>query len=326
MHLLLHGNAAVALAAAIVWGGGDFSGGIAVKAAGGSLRSAFRVILISHTVSLSILLLLALTHGGPLPSHTTVAWGLTGGLLAALSLAAFYVSLSGGAMGAAAALSGLLAAAIPAAVSFATEGLPGTLPLLGFLLAAIAIWLIAATPAASPEALPGNNAATPLPPSGPLPASGEPALSGPPPADRRTMLLATLGGIGFGLYFVAMKMAGRGGLLWPMTTVRIGSATTCALLVLATLRTRITPDQPTAPYLPRKAVLWALGPALLDTGGNLLFMASTRMGRLDVASVLASLYPASTILLAAWMLHERPTPRQGLGMLTAAAAVLMITL
>ena len=55
-------------------------------------------------------------------------------------------------------------------------------------------------------------------------------------------------------------------------------------------------------------------------------MASTRLGRLDVASVLASLYPASTILLAAWMLGERPTRRQGLGMVTAAAAVLLITL
>jgi len=63
-----------------------------------------------------------------------------------------------------------------------------------------------------------------------------------------------------------------------------------------------------------------------DTTGNLLFMAATRAGRLDVASVLASLYPASTILLAAWTLHERPTRRQGIGMGVAAAAVAMITL
>jgi drug/metabolite transporter (DMT)-like permease len=79
-------------------------------------------------------------------------------------------------------------------------------------------------------------------------------------------------------------------------------------------------------WLPRKAVLWALATALGDTIGNILFMAATRAGRLDVASVLASLYPASTILLAAWTLHERPTRRQGLGMLVAAAAVVMITL
>jgi len=66
--------------------------------------------------------------------------------------------------------------------------------------------------------------------------------------------------------------------------------------------------------------------ALLDTSGNLLFLAATRAGRLDVAAVLASLYPASTILMAAWVLRERPTLRQGLGMAAAAVAVVMITL
>ena len=72
--------------------------------------------------------------------------------------------------------------------------------------------------------------------------------------------------------------------------------------------------------------MWAVGVAVLDTGGNLLFIAATRMGRLDVASVLASLYPAGTILLAAWRLKEKPTRRQGLGMVVALAAVVMITL
>jgi len=58
----------------------------------------------------------------------------------------------------------------------------------------------------------------------------------------------------------------------------------------------------------------------------MLFVAATRLGRLDVAAVLASLYPAGTILLAAWQLHERPTRRQFAGMLAALAAVAMITL
>ncbi len=298
MELLLRGNAALALASAILWGGGDFSGGAAVKAASGTMRSAFRVVLLSHAVSLVTLFALSFAWGGARPSNPDLAWGIVAGILAALSLTTFYVALSGGAMGAAAALSGLLAAVIPASVSLLTEGLPGTLRLAGFALALLAIWLVAAAPS-------------------PHPAN---------PADRRSMALAIAAGIGFGLYFVAMKMAGRGGLLWPMTSVRIGSVATCAILVLVTLRLR-QPVESSAPsaYLPRRAVLWAIGPALLDTGGNLLFMAATRIGRLDVASVLASLYPASTILLAAWIFHERPTRRQGLGMLTAAVAVVMIT-
>ena len=314
MEHLFKGNALLALASAIIWGGGDFSGGVAVKAADGTMRSAFRVVLLSHTVSLSILLSASLLWGGPRPSGTALAWALAAGLFAALSLTTFYVALSAGAMGAAAALSGLLAAALPAAVSSATEGLPGALRLGGFAVAGLAIWLVAAAPAASAME----------------PAQHLPHGVGKPPqpqrADRRTMSFAIAAGIGFGLYFIAMKMAGRGGLLWPMTSVRIGSVATCAVLVLATSRGRQPSSASSHAYLPRRAILWAMGPALLDTGGNLLFMAATRMGRLDVASVLASLYPASTILLAAWMFHERPTRRQGIGMLTAAAAVVMISL
>ncbi len=307
MEYLLKGNAALALASAIIWGGGDFSGGVAVKAAGGSMRAAFRVVLLSHTVSLLILLAVSLLWGGARPSGVSVSWGLVAGLLAALSLTTFYVALSGGAMGAAAALSGLLAAAIPAAVSSVNEGLPGTLRLAGFAVAGVAIWLVAAgaTPSPTDEAEPLRQHET---------------------ADRRAMTFAIAAGVGFGLYFIAMKMAGREGLLWPMTSVRVGSFATCAVLVLATLRRSEASATQTSAYLPRRAVLWAMGPAFLDTGGNLLFMAATRMGRLDVASVLASLYPASTILLAAWMFHERPTRRQGLGMLVAAAAVVMISL
>jgi drug/metabolite transporter (DMT)-like permease len=87
---------------------------------------------------------------------------------------------------------------------------------------------------------------------------------------------------------------------------------------------RQTADAPVR--LGRRAVGWALATALLDTSGNLLFLAATRAGRLDVAAVLASLYPAGTILLAALALGERPTRRQMLGMATAVMAVALIAI
>ena len=233
---MVHGNALLALAAAVLWGGGDFSGGMAVKSAGGTMGAALRVILLSHVVSLGILLILAWVRGDAFPHGAALAWGLSAGAMAGIALACFYVALSRGAMGASAALSGLLAAAIPAAVSAGGEGSPGLVRLVGFLVAGAAIWLIAAGP--NPEAK----------------AGGE--------------------------------------------------------------KFRLT----------RVMMAWTMGAVLLDTAGNLLFIAATRAGRLDVAAVLASLYPASTILLAAWTLHERPTRRQGLGMAVAAAAVVMITL
>ena len=295
MGVLLHGNALLALAAAALWGGGDFSGGMGVKRAGGSMSAALRVILLSHSVSLVILLTLAWWRGDAFPHGAALAWGVGAGLTAGVALACFYVALSRGAMGASAALSGLLAAAIPAAVSAGAEGSPGMLRLVGFVVAGVAIWLIAAGP--NPEAK---------------------------TADRGTVWLAAVGGVGFGVYFVALKFAGSAGVVWPLATCRMGSLTACSLLVAAmalldsadAVKVRIT----------RTVAWWAMGAVVLDTSGNLLFISATRAGRLDVAAVLASLYPASTILLAAWMLRERPTLRQGVGMAVAAAAVVMITI
>ena len=294
METLWHGNALLALAAAALWGGGDFSGGMGVKRAGGTMGAALRVILLSHAVSLGILLVIVWWRGDAFPHGAPLAWGLAAGVTAGVALACFYVALSRGAMGASAALSGLLAAAIPAGVSAGAEGSPGMLRLVGFLVAGLAIWLIAAGP--NPEAK---------------------------PADRGTVWLAVAGGVGFGFYFVALKFAGSAGVIWPLATCRMGSLTVCSLLVAGmALRARADGDKV---RLTRAAMWWAMGAVLLDTTGNLLFIAATRAGRLDVAAVLASLYPASTILLAAWTLHERPTRRQGLGMAVAAAAVVMIT-
>jgi drug/metabolite transporter (DMT)-like permease len=300
MDTLLHGNALLALAAAVSWGGGDFAGGMGVKRAGGGMPAALRVILLSHAMSFGVLSLVAWLRGDAFPHGAALAWGLAAGVTAGISLACFYIALSRGAMGASAALSGLLAAAIPAAVSVAWEGSPGVLRIAGFLVAGAAIWLIAAGPNPEAKADRGSN-------------------------DRETFWLAFVGGVGFGIYFTALKFAAaKTGVLWPLVTCRMGSLTVCALM-LAGMALLGNGGKAKA-VVNRKVVLWVMATAAMDTGGNLLYIAATRAGRLDVAAVLASLYPASTILLAAWTLHEKPTRRQGVGMAVAAAAVVMITI
>lgn len=287
-------NALVALAAAATWGGGDFSGGMAVKAAGNTLRSALRAILIAHAFSLLALAGVVLLRHKGFPSGAPLAWGLGAGVAAGLSLAAFYLALARGAMGASAALSGLLAAGIPVVVSWFLQGTPTWLQGVGFVIAAAAIWLIAA----------GDEGAS---------TSGGP--------QRGTMALALFGGIGFGIYFVALERANTLGVFQPMMLARVGSVMTCLVLLLLTHRRSEGED----PRLSSSAKFWIGGIALLDTAGNLLFITATRLGRLDAAAVLASLYPASTILLAAWHLHERPRRTQLVGMLLALGAVVLIT-
>ena len=303
---VLSANILLALAAAASWGGGDFSGGMGVKAAGGSTAGALRVVLVAHASSLAVLVAILAIGGAPLPHGAPLAWGLVAGVTAGISLTAFYIALARGAMGGSAALSGLLAAAIPAAFSSFLEGVPAPLRIAGFVLALAAIWLIAAGP--SPEAAHAVDG------------------SEPSESSRMTLVLALIGGVGFGIYFVALRLANPLGVLEPMAVARSASLVTCALLLaVVSLRSRASAAEKPVATLTRMAVVWALGVALLDTGGNLLFIAATRSGRLDIAAVLAALYPAGTILLAAWHLHERPTRRQLTGMAIAAAAVVMIT-
>ncbi len=96
MEMLLHGNALLALAAAVLWGGGDFSGGMSVKSAGGTMGAALRVILLSHAVSLGILMAVAWWRGDAFPHGAALVWGLVAGATAGVALACFYVALSRG--------------------------------------------------------------------------------------------------------------------------------------------------------------------------------------------------------------------------------------
>ena len=287
-------NVALALLAAITWGGGDFSGGMAVRRGGGSFGAAVRVVLLSHTLSFAALLILLVFRHDALPTGAPLLWGLAAGFFGGASVLAFYICLARGAMGASAAISGLLAAAIPSVVSTLLEGAPGVMRIAGFLLAAAAIWLVAST-----------SDQTAAPPG--------------------TLALSILSGIGFGFYFVSLRMAGSAGVFWPLALSRSVSVSLC-LACLFWLWLKRSDTLPASPLRLRTIAAWVIGTAVLDTAGNLFFIAATRAGRLDVASVLASLYPASTILLAAWLLRERPSGRQALGMTLAVVAVTLITL
>jgi hypothetical protein len=133
--MILHGNAPLALAASASWGGGDYTGGRGVQAAGGTTAGALKLVIVAYALSLAVLLGVLWLRPEPWPHGMLLAWGVIGGSAQAISLTAFYVALSRGAMGASAAVSGLIAATIPAVFSSVIEGSPGLLRLAGFVLA-----------------------------------------------------------------------------------------------------------------------------------------------------------------------------------------------
>jgi len=128
--------------------------------------------------------------------------------------------------------------------------------------------------------------------------------------------LAVLAGIAFGLFLIAGKHAGHDGVFWPLVAAR--AVSTVLMLVLVAVLPRNTE--------PLRPVLWQVVlSGLLDSAGNALFIAATRYGRLDVAAVLSSLYPASTVILARFLLKERIGRLQAVGIALALTSVALIS-
>jgi drug/metabolite transporter (DMT)-like permease len=128
---------------------------------------------------------------------------------------------------------------------------------------------------------------------------------------------AILALVGFGFYFIPLHASATHDWLWPSFIFRATSVT----LVWSMLLFKRQRPTGTRPHL---AVLAAIG--LLDTGGNTLFAAaSSSHGLLSVVSVLASLYPAVTVLLARFLLGERVERTQDIGVLVTLAGVVLIS-
>jgi drug/metabolite transporter (DMT)-like permease len=128
--------------------------------------------------------------------------------------------------------------------------------------------------------------------------------------------LGVLAALGFGSFFVSLDAASEEGALWPTVVLR-ASATLVILVLALVLRPRI-PRAPAA-LLP----LFAIG--AIDMIANGLFAAASSRGLVSIVSVLASLYPAVVVALAAVVLHERMHRVQALGAAAALAGAALIS-
>ena len=274
------------LLSATSWGGSDFVGGIGARRA-----PALLVVAAGHIVSLLLLLVLCRVLHAAIPASGPLLYAALGGFEGSLALAIFYRALAMGAMGLTAALTGLLTALVPVLFSLVHEGLPTPLTCVGLALGLVAIWLITHTPAAKAAAL--NRTSTP----------------------RLPLLLGAIAGLGFGTQLILFKMASPGGILWTMTAAR--AAGVIALVIVVAVM------PPKAPW--RGFWLTGIVAGVLDTAGNLFYIQATRVGRLDIAAIVCSMYPAGTILLAAIVLREWPTRRQFAGIALALAAVALLS-
>jgi drug/metabolite transporter (DMT)-like permease len=228
----------------------------------------------------------AIRGTGP-PDADFAIFGALAAVAGVTGLAAFYRGLAVGNMGVVAPISAS-AAVVPVVVGVATGDRPSALQAAGLALAMVGVAV------ASREEVGGGR------------------------LGRRTARgagLAIVSALGFGFFFLGMDRAADADVAWAMLANRV---TGVCLLVAAVALTR-------PPFRIRRHDL----PALLATGGfdiaaNAMFAVAATKGLVSLVSVLGSLYPLTTVAIAAVVLHERPHRMARIGVATALAGVVLI--
>jgi uncharacterized membrane protein len=132
---------------------------------------------------------------------------------------------------------------------------------------------------------------------------------------RAGLGLAVLAGCAFGLFFILIHRAGESAVFWPLAAARAASLGLVLPIALGRRQLRV-PD--------RRLLVPVLLSGALDVAGNAFFVLASQAGRLDMAAILSSLYPASTVVLASVLLGERVVRVQLVGIGAVLAAIALI--
>jgi drug/metabolite transporter (DMT)-like permease len=219
------------------------------------------------------------------------AWALMAGLGSAVGTVFLYRGLARGRMGVVAPVSGVGAALVPVFVGVALGERLGTLTWVGVLVALPGIYLVSREVADRTGRSWGGIAD------------------------------GALAGLGFGLLFVALAQVPESAGVLPLAANQ-GVGAVFTLMAAGLLRQPWVPRDRTG----RRAAGWGAVGGLLGTAGTAAFLLASHSADLAVTGVLASLYPAVTVLLAATVLREPFRLSQGLGLLVCGASVGLVAM
>jgi drug/metabolite transporter (DMT)-like permease len=246
------------------------------------------VAFVGQLAGAAIVLVLTVTVPGS-PTTTHLLWAVVAGIGNGLGTAFLYRGFASGRMGVVAPVSGVGAALVPVAVGLLGGERPGALVWLGIVAALPGIWLVAREPGTRTSSdLPGASAG---------------------------VVDGVLAGLGFGSLFAALAQIPDAAGFLPLALNQLVAA---GVVVLAAVLLRSS-------WVPRQRAAWggvatgALG--ALATGA---FLLASQQGLLTVTSVLASLYPAVTVLLAATVLREHVHRAQAVGLVLCGVAVAFV--
>ncbi len=280
----------IALVGALVYGAGDFLGGIASRRI-----AAVRVVAVSAVTGAIILVPLSIVIEAEW-SPEAVLWGAASGAANSIAIALLYAALAVGPMSILSPLTAVLSAIVPVAAGVAMGEELSPLAIVGILLALIATVLVGLV-------------------------RGEKAVQ----PKLRGLLLATGSGLAIGVVLILLDRAPDDSGLVPLLFNRAtsGLLLTVVVVVLAFvgLRRGVALREGW-----RGGLLLAPLCGLFDLVANSLMLAALRTGELGVTSVVVALYPVGTVILAATVLKERLSPVQWAGLGLALVAVALLAL
>jgi len=258
-----------------------------IGGAGSRRHSPWQVVLVGQATGALVMLVAGLMLPG-VPTRPDFAWALLAGVGSATGSIFLFRGLARGRMGLVAPISAVGAAVLPVLVGAALGERPAWLVWVGMLAAFPGIWLVSRD-----------------------------TTSDRPGSTRWALVDGAIAGAGFGILFIALAQISQNAGVLPLAANQL-TGTVLTLVVATSLR---------QPWRPRRGVLgWGSVSGVLGASGTLAFMVATGTTSLGTAGVLASLYPAVTVLLAASLLGERigVGQRTGIGICTLAVATLAL--
>lgn len=279
-------TAFLAILSAVLVGGADFLGGLASRTA-----SALRVAALAQAAGLAPAFVLAVAVQAERVSGADVAWALGSGVAVACGFACFYSAMGRGLISVVAPLAALTGAAVPVFYALARGERPGTAASIGIVTALVAVVIVSIAPVTPEHA---HLAITP-----------------------DVVGLSLLSGACFGTFYVAFSVISEEAGLWPVALERAAATATLVAIALALTRGALV--------VPSRLARLVVTIGALEVGATVPLLLALQRGPIAIASVLASLYPVTTVLLAAVVLHERMSRLQLAGTGLALVAVVLVS-
>lgn len=276
----------LALLAAVTYGAADFLGGIATRRA-----TMLGAVLVTQSSGLVFLLVVTPLLPDAQVGRRDLMFGALAGMTGSVGVGLLYLALAIGPMTVVAPVTAVCAAIVPLGIGLVLGERPHWLAAVGVVLALMAVALLSQADGEAPDS-----------------TTAGPRLG-------RGVRVALASGVAIGFFFTALAQTSSDAVMWPLVVSRAVSITLFLSVALAMGRPA---------GVPHAALIPAVACGALDMVANALYLAAVRQGQLGLVATLASLYPASTVLLARIVLGERLGTWQQAGVAAAIVAVVLI--